>query len=653
MTTNNLPLSSRKLQVSSVREVDDVLEIDVVWTTGALVRRYSYENQEFYDEELVMDSGSIRLQRLESGSAPVLNSHQSWNLDDVIGAVKEGTVRIENGQGFATLRLDAGDENSSLKRKVKNGIVRNISVGYVTHKREIIRGGEVPIYRAIDWEPYEISLVPVPADAQAGVRSENVTTFPCETIHRTALTPSTTEEESMNQTTPSAAAVTTPSATPEIIAAAAVQAENARVQAIRSLIEQTNASHPGLSSELRTIETVAIGDTGTNIDAVRAKVLDALTKTPAQTETIHTTVRVGEEDTQKMARAIESAQLHRYDPKTFKLENGAEDFRGYSLVETGRELLARQGHKVRGLSKMEIADLMLSRAGAHTTGDFPSILANIANKTVRVAYEAAPRTFTAWARQVSSPDFKTNSRIQLSDAPALEKVGQNGEFAYGSFSDSQESYKVETYGKIVSITRQAIINDDQSLFTRVPAALAASSAALESDIVYNILKNNPNLSDGVALFAAGHKNLGTGGAISVTTLAELYRLMFTQTGPNGTVLNLQPAFLIVPSARMAEGKNFLTASNVIAAKAADNNPFAGTMQLVVEGRLDGVSQNPWYVAADPSRVDTIEYCYLEGQVGAYIETKLGFNTDGVEIKVRNDFAAAPIDHRGLARNPGV
>ena len=64
-------------------------------------------------------------------------------------------------------------------------------------------------------------------------------------------------------------------------------------------------------------------------------------------------------------------------------------------------------------------------------------------------------------------------------------------------------------------------------------------------------------------------------------------------------------------------------------------------------------QTAWYLAASPNQIDTIEYAYLEGQQGAYIETRNGFDVDGVEIKCRLDFGAKAIDWRGLYKNPGA
>jgi len=75
---------------------------------------------------------------------------------------------------------------------------------------------------------------------------------------------------------------------------------------------------------------------------------------------------------------------------------------------------------------------------------------------------------------------------------------------------------------------------------------------------------------------------------------------------------------------------------------------------VVEPRLDAAANGAtaWYLIADPAQIDTVEYCYLEGQQGVYIETKQGFEVDGVEIKARMDFGAAALDFRGMQKNAG-
>lgn len=144
--------------------------IDVIWTTGATVRRVSWMDGEF-DEELIVSGNAIRLGRMNAG-APLLDTHGKWSLADVIGAVVPGTARIESGKGLAAVKLSAAPDALDRVARIKEGTVRNISVGYRIHaveKKE--RSGSVPLHRVIDWEPWEISAVPIPADPGAQFRS--------------------------------------------------------------------------------------------------------------------------------------------------------------------------------------------------------------------------------------------------------------------------------------------------------------------------------------------------------------------------------------------------------------------------------------------------------------------------------------------------
>lgn len=212
-------------------------------------------------------------------------------------------------------------------------------------------------------------------------------------------------------------------------------------------------------------------------------------------------------------------------------------------------------------------------------------------------------------------------------------------------------YALATYGKVVAISRQTIINDDLDAFTRIPAMFGRAAADLESDTVWGIITANAAMADEIALFHASHGNLaGSGGAIAVATLGAGRAAMRKQTGLNGAHLNITPAYIIVPAALESLAEQY-TSNQYVSAKSSDINPYAGKLTPIVEPRLDAVSGTNWYLAADPAQIDTIEYAYLEGQEGVYLETRMGYDVDGIEIKARLDFAAKAIDHRGLYKNP--
>jgi hypothetical protein len=225
----------------------------------------------------------------------------------------------------------------------------------------------------------------------------------------------------------------------------------------------------------------------------------------------------------------------------------------------------------------------------------------------------------------------------------------------GTIGEARERYRIETYGRVVGITRQVLINDDLDAFTRIPAMYGTAIATLESDVVWEVVTANAAMADGVALFHANHKNLAAAGAgLSVTSVGEGRAAMAKQTGlDKKTVLNVRPAFLLVPASLELAAEQLL-AQNLQPAKSGDVVPTSiRTLQPISEPRLDAASLTAWYLVANPAQIDTIEYAYLEGQQGAYIETRNGFDVDGVEIKCRLDFGAKAIDWRGLWKNPGA
>jgi len=144
---------------------------DVTFTTSAPVRRYDWQRDTYYNEVLSFDTSHVNLSRLNS-KAPVLDNHDRYTgVTAQIGVVEKAWV--ENEQGGATIRFSKREDVKGIVQDVKDGILANISIGYAIKKveREFEEGQDIPTYRAVDWEPFEISLVPVPADPAAQIRS--------------------------------------------------------------------------------------------------------------------------------------------------------------------------------------------------------------------------------------------------------------------------------------------------------------------------------------------------------------------------------------------------------------------------------------------------------------------------------------------------
>ncbi len=361
--------------------------------------------------------------------------------------------------------------------------------------------------------------------------------------------------------------------------------------------------------------------------------------------------------------AIEASVLLRANPQALPANaperEMARNYRGMSLMEVGRMFVEEtQGVRLRGLSRLEMAGTLLGlntsiRApGMHSTSDFASLLANVASKRLRAAYAAAPQTFKAFCRQSNNPDFKSKSVVQLSSAPAFKKVREGMEYSYGGLTEGVEQYALSTFGRIVPITRQTLINDDLGAFDRLPTMIGRAAADLESTTVYDVLLTNAAMGDGVALFHGTHGNLMAGTAIDETNLALADKAIRDQRSlanksADREYLNLMPKFLLTGTAKRIEAQKMVTAVTPNATSGV--NVFQNAIEPITEARVTG---NKWLLIADPATVDTIEYAYLEGEEGVFTEQRIGFEVDGIEIKGRLDFAAKAIDWRGMTYNPG-
>lgn len=651
---------------------------ELVFTTGAPVQRYDWANSRYYVEELVVDADSIRLQRLQAG-APLLNTHDSWELEAVLGVVDQPAVA--RGEGTCRVTFSRRESVAGYVQDVADRIIRNVSVGYVRHRIEMVAPSELAgtwRYRVTDWEPMEVSLVPIPADAGAQVRDASGTagasadkrTFPCEFIETRSA--GSTQSPAVGATAETLNSGVR-SMTPEELAAAEAQRIAAQTQAeeaARAAERQRSASITELCSRHNVAQLAAgLISGGQTVEQARAAILEEIAVRDAAAgghRNVNGNVQTVADETETRMAGIGEALLHRVDPRAPLTDNGRQ-FRGMSLLELGREHLERSGLRTRGMDRMTLASQILNfrSGGMMATSDFANLLQNVASKRLRASYVENMPSYQRWARRApDAPDFKSMSVVNLAGAPDLLQTNEHGEFKYGAMTDGKETYSLVTYGRIVSLTRQAVINDDLRGFDRLVGAFGASAARLENRTVYAILTANAALADTGALFnatavttAGGHANLTSSGtAISVASLGVGRTAMRKQKGLQSEELNITPSYLIVPAAQEQLAYQF-TSANYVPAQSSNVNEFrAGgrtALEPIVEAILDANSSTAWYLAANSSLIDTVEYCFLDGAAGPVIESEVGFEVDGISYKCREDFAAKAIDFRGLYKNVGA
>lgn len=338
------------------------------------------------------------------------------------------------------------------------------------------------------------------------------------------------------------------------------------------------------------------------------------------------------------------------------------EFSGLTLRELARESLEVGGRKARGMDVMQmVGQSFLPVWGAagpgHTTSDFANILANVANKAMLKGFEEAGETFATWTAKGTLADFKAQSRVDLNLFDSLVEIPEGAEYKYGTIGDRGETIQLATYGRLFSITRQTVINDDMDAITKVPMRMGRAAVRTVGNLVYAQLTSPPTMSDNVALFHANHGNLaGSGAAPSTATLDAMRTAMAVQQDPDSkaAALNIRAKYVIVPVALEGTAKVVL-ASEFDTASGDKRLPNAvrDMAEVVSEARLDVNSSAEWFGAADPAMHDTIEVAYLDGVDRPYMETRDGWSVDGVEMKVRLDAGVKALGWRGLYKNPGA
>jgi hypothetical protein len=653
------------------------LEVDVVMGSGVAVVRAPWFDEP-YIEELSMDPAHVRMERLNSGRAPLLDQHQRYELENQIGVVK--SCRLEGGKLAGRVRFSRREDIAAIVADVRDGIYGNLSIGYRVHKFQDVTmpTDSMRRLRAIDWEPMECSLVTVPADPTSEVRA--VARVPekasngalvgrsgdaltnCVIQGLAAKTKTMTPEEIAAQEAARAAAQSKPTAPAPAPAVAvpdtgeAVRAEQARCAEASRLASRFALPNEWLQR--------MIADGTKTVEALQRCALEALAaRSDASAGMSHP--EMGEEPRDKSRKAIEAVLEYRMGVSPALRPEG-RPFGGARITRMAEEHFASMGIRTGELSPNEFANLALKGStgttkdrevtrGLMSTSDFAQLLSNVQNKGMRKRYEATPQTWLKFARRTETPDFKPMRRIQLSGGTGLKRVNEHGEFERGSMSDQAENYSLNTEGIIYGFTRRAFLNDDLGELSRVTEVMGRRAADRRSDLVYSLITANANLADGLAWFeAAVHKNLDTGGGsvLAAAGLATMLSKMRKQTDAEGNLLNIRPAFLVVPAA--LEVTAFQLTTTITPALSSSVNKFQGFFEdVIVEPRLDAASLTAWFAFASPSQVDVIEYAELAGQSGPQMMIRNGFEVDGIEYRISDDFGAAPLEYVSAYKSAGA
>lgn len=515
---------------------------------------------------------------LSRAPLPLIITHDASQL--AVGVIENLQATGDKVTGFA--RFATSPEAQQIRADVLGDVHRSLSAGYV----HLDEGTPIDGGLMFRWQPFEVSIVPIPADPASGFFRSHPG------VHH------------MNTPTNAAA---------QNAAEIADLCHRHGIADYSSTLIQRGLSLTDASTAV--LEELARRDraSGGHMNVSRAAA-------PAQAA----------------RSAIEDTLVARLGGRPTGVVLRNADFTTLAV-----RALEISGQRV---SDSEPRDRILQRA-MHTTGDFPLLLGNAVGRVLHQAFEQTPSALKQIARLANVPDFRAKSVVRLGGAPSLEKVNEAGEFKYGTVSEAAAGWRLATFGRIIALSRQAMVNDDLSGFGQLLQKFGEAASRREAEELVSILLTPPSI-DGVALFHADRSTLITK-ALSLAGLGEAVQSLRAQKDLDGGLVMQEPATIIVPAALEMPARQLVAAYNPTVADSVQ--PFR--LNVAVEPRLDAASLTAWYLVA--GNQNALEYGYLDDAQGIQTIQREGFEVDGMEIKARLDFGCGWVAPVGWVKSTGT
>lgn len=277
------------------------------------------------------------------------------------------------------------------------------------------------------------------------------------------------------------------------------------------------------------------------------------------------------------------------------------------------------------------------------------ILADVYNKRLLQGFRYADASWREIATIGSVSDFKAINSYRLNMVGGFEEVGAGGELKHATLSDESYSNQAKTYGKMLGLTRQDIINDDMGALSDVPFMFGRAAANSFNDVFWT------EFLDDATFFASGNSNVNTAAAeLGVTALDAAEQGFMAITAADGKPTGIKPAILLTPVALKTLARQLfndqvlgVTSLGATNAKAKDpiSNPFVGMFKPVFSPYLTDTKD--YYLLADPMDCPVIQAVFLNGRQEPFVESSAAeFNTLGILYRAYMDWGVALQDPKG-------
>ena len=481
----------------------------------------------WYGEEVLSHKAGAMRQGARQTSMPLLFNH---DRDDLLGVCE--SISLDGNRGIATVRFGKDERGEWAMQQARDGVLVNASFMYRVFKFDVDQ--ETEVYTATDWEPYEVSLVTVPADPTVGV-GRSVDDIPnaiaINAINQKSLSTTASaaiKEESMTSATPAAQAA--PVVDEAAIRQSVQKDERLRVSEINALC----AKH-GLPTEARD----ALIANGNSIEEARGSALDFVTR-----QSVSKTAVLGngfapdlsdkEKEAYSMIRAI-NAQMSG-DWKEAGLER-----------EISQDIAKRMGKSTDGFympTNLQFAERAQYAVGALGTGGAlvaTNLLAGSFIEVLRNKSRVMGLGATVLSGLVGSVDIPRQTA-----ATSYYWVGEGGTLTEAEATFDKVSLSPKHIGTYSMITRQMLQQSTPDIEMLVRADLIAQIAlGIDAAALYGSGSGSSqplgiSAQSGIGSVVGG----ANGAAITIDNLIDLETALANANAPDDSLAYLTNAKVV-------------------------------------------------------------------------------------------------------------
>ncbi len=298
---------------------------------------------------------------------------------------------------------------------------------------------------------------------------------------------------------------------------------------------------------------------------------------------------------------------------------------------------------------------------AFSTASLPGVLGEVANKHIRDGYNEGDNTWMEIADVKPVSNFYTQNHYRILDSLEYEEVGSGGEIKHGTLGQETFTTQAKTYGKMLGLTRNQIINDDLSAFDDIKARLGRGANKKFNNVFWAaFIDNSSFFTSALTNYISGSTtNLGIDG-VGLGLMVAAFRAMTTPSadGLKRVGADINPSKILVPPELEANAEMIHKNTNMGAVPMATTaNIYQSRYRPVVQWRLSnssytGYSTTAYYLFGDEVKPMTVTL--LNGKAEPTIDsTEADFNALGILFRGYHDFGADKSEYLAGVKSKGA